>query len=39
MTEPLVLEVQALKKHFPISQGVLWSKTVGWVKAVDGVGF
>jgi oligopeptide/dipeptide ABC transporter ATP-binding protein len=39
MTEPLVLEVQALKKHFPISQGVLWSKTIGWVKAVDGVGF
>jgi oligopeptide/dipeptide ABC transporter ATP-binding protein len=39
MSAPPVLEVQALKKHFPISQGVLWSKTIGWVKAVDGVGF
>jgi oligopeptide/dipeptide ABC transporter ATP-binding protein len=34
-----VLEAQALKKHFPVTEGVLWSTVVGWVKAVDGVSF
>ena len=24
-----VLEAQGLKKHFPVKQGFLWSKTVG----------
>jgi peptide/nickel transport system ATP-binding protein len=33
-----LLEVKNLKKHFPIKQGLL-SKTVGHVKAVDGVSF
>src|SRR6266498_5114972 len=33
-----LLEVKDLKKHFPIKQGLL-SKTVGHVKAVDGVSF
>ena len=37
-TEP-VLRVQGLTKHFPVTEGVLWSKTVGWVKAVDGISF
>ncbi|WP_062238529.1 ABC transporter ATP-binding protein [Fictibacillus sp. FJAT-27399] len=37
MTEPLV-KVENLKKHFPIKGGVL-GKTVGEVKAVDGVSF
>ena len=37
MTTPL-LEVQGLKKYFPIKKGLL-SRTVGHVKAVDGVSF
>lgn len=37
MTETL-LEINKLKKHFPISGGVL-GRTVGHVKAVDGVSF
>jgi len=35
--EPL-LQIRDLKTHFPIKRGLL-SKTVGWVKAVDGVSF
>ena len=34
-----ILRVQGLKKHFPVTQGLLWTKVVGWVKAVDGVSF
>ena len=34
----LLLEVKDLKKHFPIQRGFL-RKTVGYVKAVDGVSF
>jgi oligopeptide transport system ATP-binding protein len=34
-----LLEVHDLHKHFPIKQGVLWERTVGQVKAVDGVTF
>jgi len=34
-----ILRVQGLKKHFPVIQGLLWTKVVGWVKAVDGVSF
>ena len=37
MAEPL-LEVQGLKKYFPIKKGLM-SRTVGHVKAVDGVSF
>ena len=37
MSKPL-LEVHGLKKHFPITRGV-FSRTVGFVKAVDGVSF
>jgi oligopeptide/dipeptide ABC transporter ATP-binding protein len=33
-----LLEVRDLKKHFPITRG-FWSRTVGHVKAVDGVSF
>ena len=33
----ILLEVRNLKKHFPVTQGVLFQKTVGSVKAVDGV--
>ncbi|HEV8639635.1 MAG TPA: oligopeptide/dipeptide ABC transporter ATP-binding protein [Methylomirabilota bacterium] len=38
MAEP-VLEVRGLQKHFPVRRGVLLSRVVGWVKAVDGVSF
>jgi oligopeptide/dipeptide ABC transporter ATP-binding protein len=38
MAEP-VLEVRGLQKHFPVRRGVLLSRMVGWVKAVDGVSF
>ena len=33
-----ILEVSDLKKHFPIRKG-LWRRTVGHVRAVDGVSF
>jgi oligopeptide/dipeptide ABC transporter ATP-binding protein len=32
----VLLDVRGLKKHFPITKG-LFRRTVGWVKAVDGV--
>ncbi|MDG5805383.1 dipeptide ABC transporter ATP-binding protein [Streptomyces ossamyceticus] len=34
-----ILEVRGLVKHFPLTQGVLFKKQVGAVKAVDGVDF
>ena len=34
-----LLTVERLEKHFPIKKGILWEKTVGAVKAVDGVSF
>jgi oligopeptide transport system ATP-binding protein len=37
VSEPL-LQVEGLKKYFPIKKGLL-SRTVGHVKAVDGVSF
>ena len=33
------LTVTDLQKYFPIRRGILWEKTVGHVKAVDGVSF
>jgi oligopeptide/dipeptide ABC transporter ATP-binding protein len=39
MEAPPVLRVQNLTKHFPVTQGLLWMKVIGWVKAVDGVSF
>ncbi|MFS8102030.1 dipeptide ABC transporter ATP-binding protein [Lentzea alba] len=38
MAEP-ILEVENLVKHFPVRVGVLFKRTVGHVKAVDGVSF
>jgi oligopeptide transport system ATP-binding protein len=35
----VVLEVRALTKHFPVTRGTILSRTVGTVKAVDGVDF
>jgi oligopeptide transport system ATP-binding protein len=36
--DPL-LQVTDLKVHFPVTQGVLFKRTVGMVRAVDGVSF
>ena len=38
MTDPL-LQVSGLQKHFPITKGAILKRTVGQVKAVDGVSF
>jgi peptide/nickel transport system ATP-binding protein len=35
----VVLEARELTKHFPVSRGAILSRTVGTVKAVDGVNF
>ncbi len=34
-----LLEVRDLKKYFPITQGILFQRQIGAVKAVDGVSF
>ena len=39
-TDPeVVLEVRDVKKYFPLTQGIVFKKTIGHVKAVDGVSF
>ena len=35
-SEPL-LALRGLKKHFPLTQGIVFKKTIGHVRAVDGV--
>jgi oligopeptide transport system ATP-binding protein len=35
----VILRVEGLEKHFPVKKGILVSRTVGHVKAVDGVSF
>ena len=35
-TAPVVMEARDLRVHFPIQKGLL-KRTVGWVKAVDGI--
>lgn len=35
----VILEAKNLKKHFPVTKGLLISKVTGWIKAVDGVSF
>jgi oligopeptide/dipeptide ABC transporter ATP-binding protein len=37
-TEPLI-RVEGLTKHFPVTRGLLFARTTGQVKAVDGVSF
>jgi oligopeptide/dipeptide ABC transporter ATP-binding protein len=39
MTSTPVLQVQGLKKHFPVTKGFIWKKVVGHVQAVDGIDF
>jgi oligopeptide transport system ATP-binding protein len=38
-TPPPLLEVRGLAMHFPISEGILVSRRIGEVKAVDGIDF
>lgn len=38
MNQVPILQATNLKKYFPLRKGVL-SRTIGWVQAVDGVGF
>jgi oligopeptide transport system ATP-binding protein len=38
MTEPLV-QVENLVKHFPVTRGIVIQRTVGAVRAVDGISF
>ena len=35
MSADLILRAEGLKKHFPVTEGVIWSKVVGWVKEVS----
>ena len=39
MSNKPLLEVKNLVKHFPITKGIIFSKQVGAVKAVDGISF
>ncbi len=34
-----ILETRGIKKHFPVTRGLLFARTTGWIKAVDGVDF
>lgn len=38
-SDDVVLEVNDLVKHFPMTRGILFKRTVGQIKAVDGVSF
>ena len=35
----VVLQVDGLRKHFPVTKGIILRKTIGWVRAVDDVNF
>lgn len=35
----VILEARDLKKHFPVTRGVVLSRVTGYIKAVDGVSF
>jgi len=36
---PALLEVKGLRKHFPVTEGVISRRLIGEVKAVDGIDF
>ena len=35
----IIVQVENLKKYFPVTKGLLILKVVGWIKAVDGISF
>jgi oligopeptide/dipeptide ABC transporter ATP-binding protein len=39
VSEPPLVSVEQLKKHFPIRQGLVFEREIGSVKAVDGISF
>ena len=39
VAETSILQVDGLKKHFPVTKGLVMMKTVGYVQAVDGISF
>ena len=39
LRQDALLRVEGLVKHFPLTQGIVFKKTVGQVRAVDGVSF
>jgi oligopeptide transport system ATP-binding protein len=39
MTGTPILRAEGLTKHFPVTQGLIWTKVIGQVKAVDGISF
>jgi oligopeptide/dipeptide ABC transporter ATP-binding protein len=39
MADTPLIQVQNLKKHFPVTKGLVLMKTVGWVQAVDDISF
>jgi ABC-type oligopeptide transport system ATPase subunit len=39
MSAAPVLQVEGLKKHFPVTKGIVWKTLVGHVQAVDGIDF
>jgi oligopeptide/dipeptide ABC transporter ATP-binding protein len=39
MADTPLIHVQNLKKHFPVTKGLVLMKTIGWVKAVDDISF
>ena len=38
-SDDYILRVEGLKMHFPITQGILFQKQVGAIRAVDGLTF
>ena len=34
-----LLRVEGLRKHFPLTRGILFARTLGYIKAVDDVSF
>jgi len=35
----VILEARDLKKHFPVTRGIVLARVTGYIKAVDGVSF
>ncbi|MBA7692403.1 Oligopeptide transport ATP-binding protein OppF [subsurface metagenome] len=35
----ILLEAQDIKKHFPVTKGLIFTKVTGWLRAVDGISF